>query len=134
LSWERSVSKKKAVDPVKASPLLPALDAAAFTARFAAAATRGGFRSELMGEVNGHPLLAYTRRSPGPRPRVYLSAGIHGDEPAPPGALLRLMVENFFDHRCTWFICAIITAPSTIPSKRHRHCRWNSGWPHTAPC
>ncbi len=95
------------MDPVKASPALP-LDPADFTPRFAAAAAAAGFKTVPLGEVNGHPLLAYTKRKAGPRPRAYYSAGIHGDEPAPPWALLRLMEEGFFDDRCTWFVCPLL--------------------------
>ena len=54
------------------------------------------------------PLLALTRRAIGPKPRIYLSSGIHGDEPAPPLALLNLLKAGFFDDRATWFICPVI--------------------------
>lgn len=84
------------------------LDPADFTPKFAAAAQRAGFRAEPFGEIHGHPLIAYTKRTAGPRPRIYLSSGIHGDEPAPPRALLRLVEAGFFDARCTWFICPLL--------------------------
>lgn len=90
------------------APSNPPLDPHEFTPRFAEAAGRAGFRIAQFGGIDGHPLLACTKRTPGPRPRVYLSAGIHGDEPAPPLALLRLMQEGFFDTRCTWFVCPLL--------------------------
>lgn len=90
-----------------ASPNL-SLDPVEFTSLFSQAARRAGFRSEEMGVIDGHPLLACTKRTRGPRPRVYLSAGVHGDEPAPPWALLRLMQESFFDDRGTWFVCPLL--------------------------
>lgn len=105
------------MDPVKASPALP-LDPADFTPRFAETARRAGCHTVQFGEVHGHPLLAYTRRTPGPRPRVYLSAGIHGDEPAPPWALLRLMEEGFFDTRCTWFVCPLLNPTGFLKRTR----------------
>ena len=89
------------------SDFLP-LDPVEFAPRFAMAAQKAGFQSGLFGNIAGHSLSAYTKRTPGPRLRVYLSAGIHGDEPAPPLALLRLMEEGFFDERCTWFICPLL--------------------------
>ena len=88
-------------------PVLP-LDPVTFTSQFAAAAQRSGFKAAALGRVEGHPLLAYTKRTPGRRPRVYLSAGIHGDEAAPPLALLRLVEAGFFDERCNWFICPLL--------------------------
>jgi protein MpaA len=84
------------------------LDPADFIPRFAAAARRAGFRAETYGEINGHALNAYTRRTAGIRPRVYISTGMHGDEPAPPLALLKLVEEGFFDQRCTWFVCPML--------------------------
>lgn len=84
------------------------LDPRAYAARLEAAAARAGFRLERFGEVAGHPLVALTKRTPGPRPRIYLSAGIHGDEPAPPLALLELLERGAFDRRAVWFICPLL--------------------------
>jgi protein MpaA len=94
------------------------LDPTDFSAQFAEAARIAGFRSEPYGEINGHPLVAYTKRSPGPRPRVYLSAGMHGDEPAPPWALLRLAQAGVFDARCTWFICPLVNPTGFLRKTR----------------
>jgi len=89
---------------VKAAPLNPAWVADQCAARGPIA----GFRLEPLAEAGGVPLLALTKRTPGPRPRVYLSAGIHGDEPAPPFALLALMDAGIFDDRASWFICPLL--------------------------
>ncbi len=99
----------------------PSLDPAAFTPAFAAAARAAGFKPEKFGEIHGQPLLAYTKRSPGPRPRIYLSAGIHGDEPAPPQALLRLLAAGFFDTRCTWLICPLLNPSGFLTGSRGNH-------------
>ena len=94
------------------------LDPTAFTPRFAEAARVAGFNATRFGEIEGHSLLAYTKRTPGPRPRIYLSAGVHGDEPAPPWALLRLMEEGFFDYRCTWFVCPLLNPTGFLRQTR----------------
>jgi len=94
-----------------------------FTAKVAAAAKQAGFRAETYGEVHGHPLTAYTKRTPGPRPRVYLSAGIHGDEPAPPHALLKLVESGFFDLRCTWFVCPLLNPTGFLHRTRENHAK-----------
>ena len=101
-------------------PALP-LDPANFTPRFEAAARLAGFKAERYGEIHGHSLMAYSRRSAGPRPRVYFSSGIHGDEPAPPWALLRLLESGFFDHRCNWFICPLINPTGFVRCTRENH-------------
>jgi protein MpaA len=89
------------------SSTLP-LDPAEFIPRFDAAARRAGFKAQAYGEINGYPLNAYTKRTAGVRPRVYISTGMHGDEPAPPLALLRLVEDGVFDERCTWFVCPML--------------------------
>ncbi|MDP2137850.1 MAG: succinylglutamate desuccinylase, partial [Candidatus Didemnitutus sp.] len=67
------------------------LDPATFDRAFDRAARAEGFSSERFGEVAGYPLRAYLKRASALGPTIYLSAGIHGDEPAPPQALLRLV-------------------------------------------
>jgi len=103
-------------------PSLP-LDPVDFTAKCAAVAKQAGFRPEAFGDVHGHPLIACTRRTAGPRPRVYLSAGIHGDEPAPPWALLRLMEAGFFDASCTWFVCPLLNPTGFLGRTRENHAK-----------
>lgn len=77
-------------------------------ARLAAAGRAAGFAVETFGEIAGTPLLALTKAAPDRRPRLYLSAGIHGDEPAPPRALLQLLEQGFFDARADWFVCPLL--------------------------
>jgi predicted deacylase len=79
-----------------------------FLREFSAAARAAGFSAERFGQVQGYPLAAYTKSSPTPRPRIYLSAGIHGDEPAPPRALLQLLQEGSLDDRYGWSICPLL--------------------------
>lgn len=91
--------------PVKDS--LP-LDPAAFLERLEGSAREAGFRVERYGLAAGLPLLALTKRTPGPRPRIYLSSGIHGDEPAGPLALLELVEAGLFDRRAVWLLCPLL--------------------------
>ncbi|HWA24738.1 MAG TPA: M14 family metallocarboxypeptidase [Lacunisphaera sp.] len=88
-------------------PSLP-LDPTEFIPRFAEAARRAGFNLESFGKIDGHALLAATKPAPEPRPQVYLSTGIHGDEPAPPWALLKLMEDGLFDARASWWLCPLL--------------------------
>jgi hypothetical protein len=94
--------------PVKDSRPKPAFDPGEIAARLEAAAKIQGFDLEIFGEAAGCPLLALTKRTPGPRPRIYLSAGIHGDEPAPPLALLEMLEAGVFDGRAVWFVCPLL--------------------------
>jgi protein MpaA len=104
LCFGETVSKKHPMVPVKAAPL----DPLALAARFEIAGRAAGFRVEHYGEIAGYPLLALTKRTSGLRPRIYISAGMHGDEPAPPLTLLELLEAGVFDDRATWFLCPLL--------------------------
>lgn len=99
------------MSPVKAAAENTAaavLNPVEFAAQIESSARAAGFRVERFGEMAGCPLLALTKRTAGPRPRIYLSAGIHGDEPAPPLALLELIEGGVFDQRAGWFLCPLL--------------------------
>ena len=76
-----------------------------------AAATEAAFTVTVYGYVGGRPLLGLIRSAEkGNRdaPFVYLSAGIHGDEPAGPVALLQLLREEALPHDCGFLICPLM--------------------------
>jgi hypothetical protein len=106
------------VSSVKAPAFVPI----ELIARFSAAAAAQGFRVETFGEVEGCPLVALTRRTAGPRPRIYLSAGIHGDEPAGPLALIGLLESGGFARAADWLICPLLN-----PAGFNRGQRENAG-------
>ena len=61
------------------------------------AAEKAGWRSEIFHEAGEFKWLALHRKPEfcrKPEARIYISAGIHGDEPAGPRAALRLLQEN----------------------------------------
>ena len=89
-------------DPASA-PLPPAFDWPGFLPGFAAAAKEAGFRESVLRQTDDGPLTAWEKGGDGPM--VYLSAGIHGDEPAGPLAALRLMQDGFFHGGCRWIVC-----------------------------
>lgn len=96
----------------------PALDLATFGPRITAAAHAHGFRREHLGEFAGHAVTALTKRTPGPRARIYLSAGVHGDEPAPPLALVSLLEAGMFDARANWFLCPLLNPVGFLRGRR----------------
>ena len=79
------------------------LDLPAFLAGFRAEAKARGFTLHTFGETKAGPLLAATRAGPGPA--AYLSAGIHGDEPAGPLAALELLRSGFLAPDRSWTLC-----------------------------
>ena len=73
-------------------------------------AERNGWRRDLASSAHesvtqGVELLAYHRLSKPSLHRVYLSTGIHGDEPAGPIAALQLLKENTWPHGVDIFLC-----------------------------
>lgn len=100
--------------PFQPTPFVPA----ELVSRFQAAAARHLFTTEIYGDIAGCPLIALTRRTPGPRPRYYLSSGIHGDEPAPPLALLEMLEAGKFDGHANWFICPLLNPSGFIKATR----------------
>jgi len=81
-----------------------------FLPAFRKAAEAQGFVEEVLLETAAGPLCAYTRHGGGRH--IYLSSGIHGDEPAGPLALLQLMEDGFFSSDISasggWTICPAI--------------------------
>ena len=80
-----------------------------------------GFRVETLARIGDTPLIALTKRAMGPRPRIYLSAGIHGDEPAPPQAILRLLCSGCLDDRATWFVVPMLNPNGFLTGSRDNH-------------
>ncbi|MBP6508777.1 MAG: succinylglutamate desuccinylase/aspartoacylase family protein, partial [Opitutaceae bacterium] len=76
---------------------------------------------ERYGHINDCPLIALTKRTPGELPRIYLSAGMHGDEPAPPQALLAMLAAGIFDSRATWFLCPMLNPSGHLRGTRENH-------------
>jgi len=73
------------------------------------AALSAGFAVSQFGQIQDWPLLAFTRQ--GKRQdgqAIYLSAGIHGDEPAGPQAILELLVANEFSSEYTYYLCPVL--------------------------
>lgn len=84
------------------------LDPADLVAQFSALGVERGFRVETIGVIGGDPVVALTKRASGARPRIYISSGVHGDEPAPPQALLQLLQQGRFDDSANWFLVPML--------------------------
>lgn len=92
------------------------IDWAAFLTEFRAASEGAGFCEVPLGTFSAGPLLAWDK--PGKGPRVYLSAGMHGDEPAGPLALLEMIRQGFFELPFAWSICPALNLSGLIAGTR----------------
>lgn len=67
-------------------------------------ALAAGWVAETFSSDRGWSLHAYHRLSPGASTHLYLSTGIHGDEPSGPLALLELLRENRWPRANLWLV------------------------------
>ena len=63
-----------------------------------------GWESETFLKADDFELRGYRRTIPGATKNLYLSTGIHGDEPAGPLALLQLLEENRWPEANLWLV------------------------------
>ncbi|MEI8037426.1 MAG: M14 family metallocarboxypeptidase [Verrucomicrobiota bacterium] len=87
-----------------------------FLPAFERAAARAGFAPTILATTAAGPLVVWER--PGGGPHVYLSAGIHGDEPAGPLALLELLDEGWFTRDLAWSICPALNPTGLAAGRR----------------
>jgi len=87
-----------------------------FLEAFGKAAECQGFEAQPLARLVSGPLMAW--ELPGDGPRIYLSAGIHGDEPAGPLALLELMREGYFTSNAHWLICPALNPDGLASASR----------------
>lgn len=82
-------------------------DVASLIVSLERALTSQGFTRELLCETTAGPVTAWKRPGPDGAPTVYLSSGMHGDEPAGPRALLELLHrESLAPYH--WLICPLL--------------------------
>jgi predicted deacylase len=85
------------------------------------AAQQHGWKSEAFLQTPELRLLALTRpAASAPAHRIYLSTGIHGDEPAGPLAALRLLQENPWPQNAELWLCPCLN-PTGFPLNRREN-------------
>jgi murein peptide amidase A len=87
------------------------------------AARQHGWTSETFGRQGGFDLTALHRPppptpSPQPSNKIYLSTGIHGDEPAGPLAALRLLQEDRWPVNAELWFCPCLNPPGFVKNRR----------------
>src|SRR5437763_1390509 len=83
-------------------------------------AAQSGWERETLLVSQTHSLPAFRRTASSPGQRIYISTGIHGDEPAGPLAALKLFQENQWPESISlWLI------PCLNPVGYVRNCREN---------
>jgi protein MpaA len=81
------------------------MDLASFLGEFREEASGRGWVEEELMTTGAGPLLAFEREGEREGAPVYLSSGIHGDEPAGPHAMLAALRGGVFDDGRHWLCC-----------------------------
>jgi predicted deacylase len=97
----------------------PSFNWSLYLTEFARCALANRFVARELAETPAGPVMAWESVADGPR--IYLSAGIHGDEPAGPLALLSLMQQGAFVSNVEWSICPAINPSGLSVGSRDNH-------------
>lgn len=91
-----------------------------FLHEFAVAARAQGFSEHTLCRTLAGPVQAWTRGSQDP-PNIMLSAGIHGDEPAGPLAMLACLRSGDFTTDISWSLCPALNPTGLQAKTRENH-------------
>ena len=97
------------------------MDVRAVLSDIETAAQQHGWTLEIFGRQGEFNLFALHRPAsigPGHPTRLYLSAGIHGDEPAGPLAALRLLQENRWPANAELWFCPCLNPMGFVVNRR----------------
>ncbi|HEX4645724.1 MAG TPA: M14 family metallocarboxypeptidase, partial [Verrucomicrobiae bacterium] len=86
------------------------------------AAQAHGWNEEVFLKTESYKLIALTRKAARPSRRIYISAGIHGDEPAGPLAVLQLLQENRWPADADLWLCPCLN-PTGFPLNTRENAR-----------
>lgn len=78
------------------------------------AAEARDWKSETFFEADGYRMMAFKRTVPNAEKRIYISTGIHGDEPAGPLAMLQLLQEHRWPKNADIWLCPCLN-PTGFP-------------------
>jgi protein MpaA len=122
-------------------------DIQAFLDEFSSRAAERGLLARRLCDTTAGPLVVWERAGDGPP--AYLSAGVHGDEPAGPLAALDLLRHGAFDHG-PWHLCPAlnptglaagtrVTAEGIDPNRdylrrRSPEVQAHAAWLESLPC
>jgi protein MpaA len=84
------------------------LDVEEYLREFHTAALARGWEATQFATISRYQLFGYRRTHASPSRRIYISTGIHGDEPAGPVALRRLIEEDQWPEDTELFLCPCI--------------------------
>lgn len=100
--------------------MIDGFDWPGFLPGFGRLAAQAGFSHSHLCNTPAGPLSVWERGGAGPA--VYLSAGMHGDEPAGPLAMMRLLEEGLLDSERRWILCPALNPTGLALGTRESAC------------
>jgi murein peptide amidase A len=95
------------------------IDVDALQAEILRAASEHHWKHEQILDRKDCKLFGLSKRSPTANKSVYLSSGMHGDEPAPPLAILNLLWQNQWPADWNIFLCPCLNPSGFRANRRH---------------
>jgi hypothetical protein len=80
-----------------------------------------GWASDTFLDHDGITLRGYRRTRPGAKKNLYISTGIHGDEPAGPLAVLNLLEDNRWPDANLWLVPCVNPTGFTLNTRENIH-------------
>ena len=78
-----------------------------------------GFKAYSIASSSGIAIEGFVKRSASlEAPIVYVSSGVHGDEPAGPLAIERLVANDFFHSDLSWIVCPMLNPSGHMAGTR----------------
>ena len=94
------------------------IDIQALLSEIDALATKHGWESECVHLLGDFCLRGYRRSGQAPAKKLYLSSGIHGDEPAGPLAARELFAENDWPESVEIWFCPCLNPMGYVLNRR----------------
>ena len=93
------------------------IDIDAMLQRALTAAKAHGWSVERFPNAGDLPLYGFRRLAKEPQLTIYISTGIHGDEPGGPMAMLKLLEDNTWPNDVSLFACPCLN-PTGFPNSQ----------------
>jgi protein MpaA len=99
------------------------MDLAAILKELPAQGKTHGWRRELFYKTGNFEVFALHKQAAQPARRIYISAGIHGDEPAGPLAMLQLLRDNDWPANLEYWLCPCLNPTGFFLNSRENEDR-----------
>ena len=87
----------------------PDINAKELLAKLKTTAAENDFTVDVFGNVEEYEMVMFKKINGEDKSNIYISAGMHGDEPAPVLAILEMIRNNSFNNDYNWYIFPLVS-------------------------